>query len=366
MNDTIRQLAVVYGAKPAKMVPRLMDCLGVTDEIQKAQTVGIKPNLVVSKPSSSGATTDPEIVGAVIEVLQSKGIRNIVILESAWLGDSTEQAFEVCGYRELGRRFDVPLINLEEDTTTEHRVFDMSIQVCDKAMKLDYLIGVPVLKAHCQTRLTCALKNQKGLIPNSEKRRFHDIGLDRPIAYLNKIIKPNFVIVDGIVGDLSFEEGGNPVRMNRLIGGRDPVLVDAFAATLLGYAPHDIAHVRIAEEIGLGTTDLKRATVKHLNQPDDQPLDPAELKPSDELLRRINQDRACSACVGSILHALKRLGGPSALSRLPGKLAVGQGFKKKHLRGIGIGKCTKHFDTHLPGCPPSALEIKNFLKSLVY
>ena len=38
------------------------------------------------------------------------------------------------------------------------------------------MINLPVLKGHCQTLITCALKNNKGLIPNAEKRRFHTLG----------------------------------------------------------------------------------------------------------------------------------------------------------------------------------------------
>ena len=30
------------------------------------------------------------------------------------------------------------------------------------------------------------------------------------------------VIVDGIMGDLDFEEGGNPVQMDMVLAGRDP------------------------------------------------------------------------------------------------------------------------------------------------
>ncbi len=49
----------------------------------------------------------------------------------------------------------------------------------------------------------------KGCIPNKEKRRFHTMGLHKPIAYLNKILKQNLIVVDGIIGgDLNFEEGG--------------------------------------------------------------------------------------------------------------------------------------------------------------
>jgi hypothetical protein len=39
------------------------------------------------------------------------------------------------------------------------------------------------------------------------------MGLHKPIAYLNKLVKQNLIIVDGLNGDLNFEEGGNPIHV---------------------------------------------------------------------------------------------------------------------------------------------------------
>lgn len=78
----------------------------------------------------------------------------------------------------------------------------MQLNVCDFPMSLDFLINMPVLKGHCQTTITCALKNNKGLIPNSEKRKFHTMGLHKPIAHLATVVPNDFILVDNICGDL--------------------------------------------------------------------------------------------------------------------------------------------------------------------
>ena len=56
----------------------------------------------------------------------------------------------------------------------------MQLSVCKRAAEADFLINVPVLKAHCQTLFTCALKNLKGVIPDKEKRRYHTLGYPPP------------------------------------------------------------------------------------------------------------------------------------------------------------------------------------------
>lgn len=71
------------------------------------------------------------------------------------------------------------------------------------------------------------------LIPNSEKGVFI-LGLHKPIAHLNNMgIRQDFIVVDNICGDLDFEDGGNPVVMNRVLTGRDPVLMDAYVVQSL-------------------------------------------------------------------------------------------------------------------------------------
>ena len=53
-----------------------------------------------------------------------------------------------------------------------------------------------ILKDHCQAAVTCALKNHKGVIPNSEKRRFYTLGLHKSTAHLNPIARTDFIPVD--------------------------------------------------------------------------------------------------------------------------------------------------------------------------
>jgi hypothetical protein len=238
----------------------------------------------------------------------------------------------------------------------------MSIKVCKQATELGYLINVPVLKAHCQTDFTCALKNLKGIIPDLEKRRFHALDLHQPIAYLNKIVRTDLVIVDGIIGDLTHEEGGNPVQMNRIIAGVDPVLVDAYAATLIGYRPDEIDYIAIADRIGVGTSDLAAATIHELNIAEGLGFEMANTNAAKVFAPYIDQDKACSACYGSLVHALKRLSDKHALSDRLEKISVGQGFKEREGKGIGIGSCTNKLKCFLKGCPPNTQMMVTFLE----
>ena len=102
----------------------------------------------------------------------------------------------------------------------------------------------------------------KGLIPNSEKRRFHSLGLHKPIAHLNTAIRQDFIVVDNICGDLDFEDGGNPVVMNRILAGRDPVLIDAYVCHMMHYKVSDVPYVELAGKLGVGCPDIGKADIR--------------------------------------------------------------------------------------------------------
>ncbi len=360
---TSDKIFVVYGDEPRSMMNLLLDRIDPASRISRGGRIGIKPNLVVAKPSSSGATTEPAIVEALIEHLRSGGHEDIVILESAWVGDSTRAAFEVCGYNDISRRTGVPLIDLKSDSSTRKRAGGIEIEVCNATLDIDFLINVPVLKAHCQTRMTCALKNLKGCIPDREKRRFHTLRLHRPIAALNRVIETGLVIVDGIIGDLTYEEGGTPVCMNRIIAGEDPVLVDAYAASLMGYSPQDIEYIALAQEMGVGSADLDSADIIELNRTGDVHVGLPEKGNTDSFADLIDEDQACSACYGGLLHAIQRLSDSGEPARIGGSaISIGQGFKDRHGAGIGVGDCTSGLEHHLAGCPPTARDMVEFLR----
>lgn len=359
MNNN--DIFVLYGNTPGEMIKEILKNIDWENEVGYDDLIGIKPNLVVPKRSDLGATTDPELVAGLIEYLQYRGYSNIVIMEGSWVGARTSRAFKACGYQDISRKYGVPLIDLQKDSYRSIRIDGLEIDVCEQVLAVDYLINMPVLKGHCQTRITCALKNMKGCIPDSEKRRYHTLGLHRPIAILNKALKQDLIIVDGIMGDLDFEEGGNPVQMNRIIMGKDPVLIDSYAAELLGYEIGDIPYIEMAEELGIGSTDLVSAYIKELNE-DKQVEIKVVSRKVKRLISNVKEEQACSACFGNLVHALKRLDEDGLLNNLQKRIYIGQAYKDREIAGIGIGQCTRGAEKNINGCPPKARVIFDELK----
>ena len=204
----------------------------------------------------------------------------------------------------------------------------------------------------------------KGCISDREKRNFHTRGLHKPIAYLNKVIKQDFILVDGICGDLDFEEGGNPVQMNRIFCGTDPVLIDSYIAENIGYRPDEVAYIRIADDIGVGSSDIDHAEIIVLSK-DQSIAKPSSSRKVQKLAGYVQAKDACSPCYANLIRALARLDDEGLLCRFKNTpILIGQGYKAMAGSGIGIGQCTSDMHKSVAGCPPSTSIILDFLKNL--
>ncbi len=357
------QIFIKTGTKYKKMTRELLEESNLAELIgDKNKMVGIKPNLVSPSDPANGGTTHPEIVAGILEYLKENGFKNSMILEGSWVGDRTADAFEVCGYRQLCEDYDVEFYDTQKDKSYTKDCRGLELKICESVKKVDFLINVPVMKGHCQTKITCALKNMKGLIPNTEKRHFHSMGLHKPIAHLNVGIHQDFIVVDNICGDLDFEDGGNPVVMNRIWTAMDPVLVDAYVCQQLHYKVSDVPYVKLASELGVGCSDITKADIRVLGEDIQQNI--PERRKVVEVADAVEEVDSCSACYGYLIPALDMLKQEGLLEKLHEKICIGQGYRGK-TGELGVGNCTRNFKHHAEGCPPTENQIYEFLKEYI-
>lgn len=382
-----RRISVIYGdgTEPGRsleeMTRELLETVRLADRFPKHARIALKPNLVVASPASQGATTHPEIVEGVIQYLQGHGFSSITIVEGSWVGDRTDRAFTRCGYREVSARTGVPLIDTQVTGPVRVDAGGYPLTICDVMADFDLLINLPVLKGHCQTMFTGALKNLKGCIPDSEKRRFHSKGLHEPIARLNTVIRQDFVVMDAICGDPTFEEGGAPSRMHRILCCDDPVCIDSYGTWLLGMEIEEVPYISRAEELGVGTAWSEEEGLLELNSAADGRGADILRDPSlAEAASLIIPKDACSSCYAALVHAIRLYreahGSAADRSLESSRFAIGRGYRAispeqpvldgKGARIIGIGSCLNHTkDLAVTGCPPAAEDILAYLESAV-
>jgi uncharacterized protein (DUF362 family) len=367
-------VTVIYGNDPRKMLQQVIAATGVLDFVRSHDRVVLKPNLVVSRREWQGVNTDPRVVEAMVEALQQRGVAHITVADGSGMGYNATKAFSVCGYTDLAKRYGVTLVDLERDRFGRRPVqVDgpfRSLEIARTVLDCDVLINLPVLKAHSITRVTCSLKNLKGVMPRSTKTAFHSRGLHRAIAQLNTVLTPDLIVVDGLQGDLSSETGRTPVVMERLLVGHNQVEVDSVAADMLGYAPRSIRHIARSEELGLGTCDLKQIEVQALNRPTRQ----AKFAPMPHYTRRfpchISAEGACCTCMGNLLFALSRLREQGLLSRKQALLVGQHPAPTPHNSDytIAVGQCAAEAveaDLSINVCPPSTGLIQKRVAAMV-
>ncbi|MCR4842747.1 MAG: DUF362 domain-containing protein [Eubacterium sp.] len=365
-----RTILRIYGEEYKENTKKILEKAGLEELIpSKDKRILIKPNLVSPTPASFGATTHPEVVAGLVEYLQEKGFTNIVIAEGSWVGDKTSESVDVCGYLPIFEEYGVEFIDTQLDTWHPVQCGDMELNVCDCVKGDDYIINVPVLKGHCQTSVTCALKNMKGLIPNPEKRRFHSMGLHKPIGLLQMAIPQDFILVDHICGDPYIEDGGHPLVKNCIMAATDPVLVDALVCKVLGYEVSDVPYIKVAEDAGAGSSNLSGASIVsydgEMNVLEGDPE--GVISSGDRLLETkdaVEEVESCSACYGSLIPALERLREEGLLSKLDETIRIGQGFRGK-TGELGVGDCTGEFNFCIHGCPPDEDDIYAELKDYI-
>ena len=349
----------IYGQDAHDMTIKLLNASDAYRLAPSGGSVALKPNLVIAGTPDDGATTHAGVLSGCIEYFREHGVKDISVIEGSWIGDETMRAMRRAGYDKVCEKYGVPFFNLKKDKTRTVKTAVGPIDICCRALDAGLLVDLPVLKGHCQTVTTCALKNLKGCLPDREKRRFHAMGLQKPIAALGAALKPRLIVVDSICGDLDFEEGGTPVQTNRMYLGTDAVQLDAYGRSLMGLNPEEVPYIELCEQYGGGSASWSEEDVVELNHPSDSAAYPRPSGTVGRLTKNVHENQACSACFAALVRALHT-------SRCGEKeeIYIGQGWQGKTLDGLGIGRCCKGAAQCVMGCPPTAEAIANKLEEI--
>ncbi|MGD0726612.1 MAG: DUF362 domain-containing protein [Spirochaetia bacterium] len=356
---------------------------GLTTVLRKGDRVVIKPNLLLPVSYESGATTNPFVVEALIELLGEIGVTRTVIAEGAVVGQNTAKCFSVCGYDEVAKRKEVPLIDLKKDEfiplgLSSGKVVRM-LKLPKTIVEADAIISVPVLKTHDCFPVSLGLKNMKGVIHERDKQKFHLLDLAQCIVDLNKLVLPTITVIDGTVG----MEGmgpvyGIPANARVLLASFDCVAADAVGSALMGIDPYETSYIKLASEQGLGTADLNRIKIhgeslqsagrKFKRISLEGILDSEDFKKHRVSLM---DKGGCSGCRSVITALIFDLYNNHQLSRIENStIVLGQNIDPEEIeriegRVICFGACTKWVkrdkDVLLPGCPPHILDVKKAL-----
>lgn len=266
-----KAVVAVVRAERANIYEALSEAFHLLDLdacIKPGYKIMVKPNVVgVYTPP---ATTHPETLRALIDLLKSTGSSQIVVAEGSGEGNTLEN-FRVLGLLDVASNSGVEVVDLNVGEFIDVTIPDgralQNVTLNGRLFEVDFFISLACLKTHSDAVVTLGLKNLIGIPPSSvygsPKGRLHEADnrlggtyMAAPITDLATIRPINLTIIDGIVA----MEGlgptqGTPVNMGLIIVGEDPVATDSIAALIMGFDPRLIPTLKMAADRGLGVND---------------------------------------------------------------------------------------------------------------
>ncbi len=229
----------------------------------KGKFLILKPNMVEC-PAGKPVTTSPEVLKAVIKLVDYLGAAKIAVAEGPGHMRDTEAILAATGIGKACGEMAVPFIDLNLDDVIKVPIKESFAEVDHyflpkTILEADGLISLPKLKTHHWVGMTAAMKNLFGLVPGRKygypKNFLHFKGIPQCILDLNRLVQTKLSVVDAIVameGDGPIN--GTPREMGLMIVGQDPAAVDATCARIIGFEIDELNYIQAAGQV-IGNVD---------------------------------------------------------------------------------------------------------------
>jgi uncharacterized protein (DUF362 family) len=244
-------------------IRRAVDLIGgFSKVINKGDKVLLKPNYNSADPPP--ATSDPEFLKAIVELLFEHGAGKVVLGESSWQGLRTRKALERTGTLAALKDTGAEVAFFDEENYVEVNVggeYLKHVSLAKRAMEADKIVYSCCMKTHFRADFSLSLKLAFGFTKKSERMGFHVRHLKQKLVDLNLVVHPNLIIMDGrkcfISGGPFSGEVRNP---NVILASGDRVAMDVesikviggFEGSKLSDNPWSYTQIRHATALGLG------------------------------------------------------------------------------------------------------------------
>jgi uncharacterized protein (DUF362 family) len=284
-------LVVVEGNDVEKMLKKGIEALGGVEKLVKGKKVVLKANLVTAE--APPMTTSADFLLSLGKLLMEGGGSHITINDASTMRpEEGEPKFKTLKINPAAREAGFDTVNTvimapEEyvAVTSEKWRRNKSVDVNKLVYEADVVVNCPMIKRATSVQLSCALKNHFGSVAGPTRWKAHEEGLKggegmtffmEAIAELAHAVNCELTVVDGRTMLTKAGPMFNPglseiVTGNKIIFGEDIVAVDAYCAKLLQEKDDTFSAELVgptfayAEELGLGTSDLKKVTIKEVS-----------------------------------------------------------------------------------------------------
>ncbi|QWV93140.1 DUF362 domain-containing protein [Geomonas oryzisoli] len=259
-------VAVGQGTDHAGITRKTLAALGGMQRFVKpGQTVVVKPNIGWDRTPEYAATTNPLVVKAVVEECLKAGAKRVKVFDRTC--NDPRRCYASSGIESaLKGMKNVEVKHLEEERFQKVALNGKVLkewELYGEALSADVYINLPVAKHHGLSRLTLGMKNVMGIM-GGNRGSIHK-NIDQALADINASFRPHLTLIDATrILTAHGPQGGNLADvkvLNQVIASTDIVAADAYATTLFGLKPADIAVTRTAYQRGLGEMNLDKMRI---------------------------------------------------------------------------------------------------------
>lgn len=220
----------------------------------------VKPNLNNDLVALTGNCVDLRVLEGLFAGLRRRGYTDVTVADGSNVGVARRgiDTFKRLRVAPVAARHGVRVVDLNTDDGREVVLHaDAHPVVAKTVLDADFLISVPKIKTHAEAGLSCAMKNWVGIARGQDKRHMHyDLG--RNIFAINEVVRPDLILVDGLVGMEGNGPGdGDPFRFGHLLASDDAFLNDLVVCRLVDMPWREVPYLVHAFEAGHLTTALE-------------------------------------------------------------------------------------------------------------
>jgi uncharacterized protein (DUF362 family) len=264
-----KDLVVVHGISPARITKAAIDGLGGMKRfISKGDIVVVKPNIGWDRTPEYAATTNPEVVSAVVRLCYEVGAKQVKVFDRSVV--DPRRCYKQSGIADAASAVGGIISYVDERKFRELKLPGIALKswpLYTEIIDADKIINIPIAKAHSLSTLTLGMKNWMGIMGGS-RGRIHQ-RIEGSLVDVAMTIKPALIVLDAVrILTANGPQGGDLAdvkQLNTVIAGTDQVAVDAFGATLFGLKGANIGYVVAGYKAGLGTMDLSKLKIKKIN-----------------------------------------------------------------------------------------------------
>lgn len=260
-------LAAIKGGEPDAMFDEAIKSLGGMNRfVKKGQTVVVKPNIGWDVSPERAGNTNPALVKQIIKHCFDAGAKDIYVFDHTC--DNWNKCYSNSGIERAVKDANAKIVSgasesYYQDVTIKQGKKLKKTKVHELILESDVFINVPILKNHSSADLTIGMKNLMGNV--WDRGYWHSNDLHQCIADFASWKKPDLTVVDAyFVMKKNGPRGvskDDVVTLKSQIVSTDIVAADAAAAKLFGKNPEDIDHIRIADEMKIGTMKLDKLSI---------------------------------------------------------------------------------------------------------